>query len=495
MLCGCEKQEIIEATQPIISTTVNDDYIEETTVSIESEQTSTIETTITTTPSQPVETKPIDNDEDTVNTEPTNATTEIKPVETTPFIVETEPTNPPEKTVAELVEDGTYMLSKSYDFYKGSMDMSAIQTITFSNIHPSSYDECWNANVADNDGIVGYRVGADVIIVGEHIYANTNSKYMFAAQTSSGRQLWSSLVKIDGLELLRTSYVIDMSGMFLEGKFSSLSGIGSWSVGSVRNMSMIFSGCTNLTTLDVGSWNVSNVTDFSGIFQGNANAGNMKLQYLDVGNWNTSSAINFSHMFYGCGALTHIPIENWNVSRVATFSHMFADCFSLQSIDISNWSTVSAHSFNAMFNDCRSLTVIDVSGLETSSCTQFSQMFEACTSLQKIIGLDRWNVTSASNYAFSETFHCCYSLLDIDIGNWHTSPDNTARMFKNCYSLSSVDLSGFNMDNNHTVLEMFMNCTSLTEIKGMGNWSLENAEGYDTMYVGTSFENKGETNG
>lgn len=381
---------------------------------------------------------------------------------TQPSVSYTEPTadTVPEKTIEELVTDGTYMLKRSFGFYQGSVNMAKIQTITFSRIAPSKYDECWSANLANTNDIVGYRVGLDVIIVGDHIYANNNCTHMFAAKNNYGDQLWASVTEINGLELLNTSYVNKMTNMFFGSK------------------------CVELPGIEI--WDVSNVIYFDGMFQGNDNAGDMKLQYLDVSGWNTSSAQSMSHMFYGCGALTHITIDNWDVSNVTTFSHMFADCFSLQSINLLNWDTSSVISFDCFLNDCRSLVVVDVSGLETSTCTQFSQMFEACVNLQYIIGLNTWDVSGASNYAFSEMFHGCYSLAALDIGGWQARPDNTSRMFKNCFSLTMLDMSGFDMTNASYVVEMFMGCSQLTEVIGMDTWNLADINGYDSMYIGTS---------
>lgn len=338
-----------------------------------------------------------------------------------------------------------YTLRGSFGFYKGSKNMSEIRTITFSNIEPIKYDECWNANITDTEHVKGYLIGNDVIIVGDYIYANPRCSYMFAAHNSYGDPLWSNLIAVDGLELLDTS--------------------------GVKNMKMMFAYCGLTEINGIGNWDVSNVTTFAGMFQGHDNAGDIKLKYLDVGRWDTSSAENMSHMFYGCALMTHIPVENWNVANVTTFSHMFADCYNLKNVDFSQWDTHSAESFDGFFNDCRSLTVIDVSHLETASCRQFSQMFERCINLELIIGIETWDVSSANNYAFSEMFHCCYKLKELNLGSWVAAPDNTARMFKDCRSLERLDMSGFDMSNNLHDEEMFANCANLYEVIGVDNWN------------------------
>ena len=334
-----------------------------------------------------------------------------------------------------------YTLCGSFGFYQGSKDMSDIKTITFSRDAPNNYDECWNANITDTDEIKGYLNGNDVIIVGNCIYANPRSSYMFATYNSYGNQLWSNLVEINGLELLDTSLVENMKMMFA------------------------FTECTELE--GISQWDVSKVKTFAGMFQGNSNAGDIRLKHVDVSNWDTSSAANMSHMFYGCALMEYIPVENWDVSNVKTFSHMFADCYSLKNVDFSKWETWSVESFDAFLNDCRSIVEIDVSGLDTKTCRQFSQMFEACTSLQHIVGIESWDVSNASYYAFSEMFHCCYNLEELNLGTWIVAPDNTSRMFKNCYKLVQLDMSGFDLTDTQYVDEMFMNCDSLVNVVGL----------------------------
>jgi surface protein len=335
-------------------------------------------------------------------------------------------------TETASLNNDDYMLCSSFGFYKGSKNMSEIKSITFSRIHPSHYDECWNANLSNTEDIKGYLIDSNVVISGEYIYANPRCSYMFAAHNNYGEPLWSNLVEINGLEILDTSYAENMTMMFAFNQLTELDGI--------------------------SQWDVSNVKKFSGMFQGHDYAGDIKLKYLDVGKWDTSSAEDMSHIFYGCALMEYIPVENWDVSNVKTFSHMFADCHSLKNIDFSNWNTSSVESFDGFLNDCHSLVTIDVTSFNTATCKQFSQMFESCTKLEYIIGLETWDVSNASHYAFSETFHCCYKLKEVNIGDWVVSPDNTARMFKNCYSLSEIDIAGFDMTANAHMNEMFMNC-------------------------------------
>lgn len=360
-----------------------------------------------------------------------------------------------------------YTLKPSFSFYKGSIPMSQISSITFTNIRPDIYDECWFANIADTNDIVGYRCENKVVIVGDRIYANDRCSHMFSGKNSYGDELWSNLSEIRGLEVVDTSYVTNMNRMFADlDTCVEINGISKWNVSSVKNMSMMFSGCTNLVSLDIGDWDVGKVTNFSAMFQGHDHMGDMKLEHLYLKHWNTSSAKTFSHMFYGCGVLKELDIGDWDVSKVTNFSHMFTDCYSLEHIDVSHWSVESATSLDAMFNDCRSLVRINVSGFNTKVCRQFSQMFERCSSLEKIIGIEHWDVSNADTYAFSEMFYGCENLTELDLSSWSCPKvDNTDRMFKGCSKLKHLDLSGFNTNSIKTMIEMFDGCDDLI-IKG-----------------------------
>lgn len=312
--------------------------------------------------------------------------------------------------------------------------MSEIQTITFTREAPSDYDEKWSASKTEADCLMGYRLGKQVFVVGKQIHSSWRCNYMFAGHDNYDEPLWSSLQSIEGLGLIDTSAAKEMKCMFAYTQLEYLDGI--------------------------ENWNVSNVRDFSGMFQGHSNSGDSLFRELKVASWDTGRARSMSHMFYGCAQLISIPIDNWDVSNVTNFSHMFADCYGLQGLNLSNWQTDSVVSFDAFLNDCHSIRVIDVSALNTSTCEQFSQMFEACIGLEEIVGINEWDVSKASYYAFSETFHCCYSLQSLDLSNWKATPDNTARMFKNCKSLTYLNISGLDLSGAITI-EMYDGCENL----------------------------------
>ena len=410
---------------------------------------------------------PVSGDNDTSNND---ATTEQKPV------------TKPAETLEEKIKNGRYMLRRSFGFYKGSMDMQHITKIIFTTEKPSAYDEKWYANLAQTSDIMGYRKGKTVYIVGKHIYANTYSGYMFARINAYDEELWANLQSVEGLQLLNMSHCTASPCMFYDQPWERIDGISRWDMSQSTDIRMMFAGCINITSLDIGNWDVSNVKKFNGLFSGHSWAGDMKLKYADVSKWDTSSGEDMGHIFYGCAQMKYIPLENWDVSKNKNFSHIFADCYALETLDMSKWDTSSVSNFDAMFNDCHSLTVLDVSMLDTSAGVQFSQMFEACYNLTTLIGINNWDVSNASRYAFEQMFHQCKSLKTLDISKWVASPDDCAWMFRGCISLQSVNMSNIDMSQCTWVEEMFGDCVALQTITWQQRYDFTNIKGYDVMY-------------
>ncbi len=77
-----------------------------------------------------------------------------------------------------------------------------------------------------------------------------------------------NLDRIDGLELLDTSKVTNMSTMFKGTRSLRFLNLSGWNTEKVETMSQMFAGAETLADLDISGWDTSGVTDMNEIFEG-----------------------------------------------------------------------------------------------------------------------------------------------------------------------------------------------------------------------------------
>ena len=126
------------------------------------------------------------------------------------------------------------------------------------------------------------------------LYLQANGKLIANSNSGALFYQFSKLEEIEGLELLDTSNVI--------------------------NMSYMFSGCSSLTNLDVSSFNTSNVTDMSNMFRSCSSLTN-----LDVSNLDTSHVTDMESMFKNCSSLTSLELSNFDTRFVIHKDQVFID--------------------------------------------------------------------------------------------------------------------------------------------------------------------------
>ncbi len=197
------------------------------------------------------------------------------------------------------------------------------------------------------------------------VTANYNSDYLFYE--------FSKLTEIENLNLLDTSNVTNMAGMFYYcDKLTSLD-VSKFDTSNVTNMSHMFSVCSGLTSLDVSKFDTSNVTDMRSMFSNCTN-----LTSLDLSKFDTSKVTNMGYMFSICSKLTSLDLSNFDTSNVTNMSNMFSGC-GLTSLDVSKFDTSKVTKMSYMFASCSSLTSLDVSKFDTSKVTDMTHMFLVVT--------------------------------------------------------------------------------------------------------------------
>ena len=134
----------------------------------------------------------------------------------------------------------------------------------------------------------------------------------------------------------------------------------------VTNMSQMFNGCTNLTTIPL--LDTSNVTNMNGMFYGCTNLTEIPL--LD-----TNSVTNMQSMFKGCTNLTTIPQLDTN--SVTNMSSMFLNCPNLSDESLNN---ILAMCKNATsYTGTKTLKYIGLTSEQATKCTTLSN-YSAFTS-------------------------------------------------------------------------------------------------------------------
>ena len=186
-------------------------------------------------------------------------------------------------------------------------------------------------------------------------------------------------------------------------KLETITGLEYLNTEKVTNMGYMFSGCTNLTSLDVTKFNTANVTNMSDMFR-NCSA----LTSLDVSKFNTVNVTNMGRMFSNCSALTSLDVTNFNTEKVTYMVYMFSGCSKLTSLDASKFNTVNVTNMGRMFSNCSALTSLDVTNFNTKKVTNMGRMFFECQALTTIYASSKFVTTQVSQS--SDMFYNCKKL-------------------------------------------------------------------------------------
>ena len=211
---------------------------------------------------------------------------------------------------------------------------------------------------------------------------------------------------------------------------------------NVTNMGYMFTGCSNLNSLDVSNFNTQNVKSFSFTFYNCS-----MLTNLDVKSFNTQNVVNMTQMFAGCSRLTSLELGNFNTSNVTSMAAMFSKCSELTNLDVSSFNTQKVTSMSSMFLGCSGLTKLDVSEFNTNNVSEMIDMFAGCSGL---VSLDLSSFNTERVTSMSEMFFNCSNLTTIYVGSgWTTTSliDGTFAMFLGCTNL--VGGMGTVYDANH----------------------------------------------
>ena len=434
----------------------------------------------------------IEFNKNVTNEDLSGSNTTISPSITINYVQATETNKKPEGPAVLKATSRTDTTAFRTDEYK-----QKIKTITFEdeiNV-PSNAVESWDIGEKQNGNVMAYlSTNADDstmydlhIQSDEQLYANEDMSYWFYKL--------EAVDSINGIELLDTSNVTDMSRMFencwTQSTNDLILNLSSWDTSKVNSMYQMFSGIgynAENVELDLSNWDTGKVTDMSNMFAGNrdnyytykyslgANATSLVLKGLD--NWDTSNVENMQGLFYGLGygATTWNigNLSNWNTSKATDMSKMFNfagyTATTFNPGDLSGWDTGNVTNMSLMFcaagRMSKTFDVGNVGNWNVSKVIDISGMFsntgENATTFN-IGNLSEWNTGNVTNMArmFNQTGYTATTWDIGDIGNWDTSKvTSMSNMFNQAGYTATIwnvgDLSNWNTSNVTNMQNMFL---------------------------------------
>lgn len=198
----------------------------------------------------------------------------------------------------------------------------------------------------------------------------------------------------------------------------------------------------------------------------------INLTYVNMNNWDTGITTHIGSMFNGCSSLRTVDMEKWDKSNLTNIHSLFSGCSSLTTIKgVENLIGPKVQIGDYIFYNCSSLTEIDISGWD-NRIYDMRGMFCRCSNLTKIIGVEKL-VTKYNGYIM-DIFSNCSSLTEIDVSGWDVS--NVVygySVFTGCSSLTELDLSNWDTSKFNSLRELFDGCTNLRTVF-MLNWNSGN---------------------
>ncbi len=291
------------------------------------------------------------------------------------------------------------------------------------------------------------------------------------------------------LNLIDTSKVTNMSGMFCACKSLKNINLLGLNTSKVTDMDDLFATCSSLTELDLSNFNTSNLTGMGDWNGGTfANCKNLK-EIKGLENFDTSKVTDMDGLFSGCSSLEKLDLSNFKFSELLYMPNMFKGCTNLKSVIFNkNINTDKLATMNSMFQNCSNLEIIDLSMFKTNKVITMEFMFSGCINLKEIIGIEKFVTSKVTT--MNSMFNGCRNLTSIDVSNFDTSLVTDMRgMFTNCSKITNLNLKKFNTSRviymGWRGAGMFQGCSSLKSLD-LSSFDTSQVTVPDDMFAGCS---------
>ena len=249
-----------------------------------------------------------------------------------------------------------------------------------------------------NDNLIGF-ISKNPEINISHIYLDDEVNYVsnirtmvikpgsklkieFSAPVTTLAYFFYNMTKIKSIDFSHfdSSEVTDINSLFSRCvELETITFGDDFNTKKVTNMSNLFFGCSNLTSIDLSKFNTEFVTNMSYLFSG-CNS----LESINFNGIDTSSVVDMSNMFYNCRSLKISELLNFNTKKVTNMSYMFYGCKSLEVLNLTNFNTSSLLNMKAMFRNSDSLVTLDISTFNTRKVTTMAYLFSGCGKLKNL---------------------------------------------------------------------------------------------------------------
>ena len=389
--------------------------------------------------------------------------------------------------------DATQEVSYASLLYKGyAVFDESTRTLTF-RYGPSKPEGTYDLNEGTNSPAWEKQRANIEKVVFDASFAN-------ARPTSCYKWFWAfnNLAQIEGIEYLNTEKVTNMDWMF--SGYSNLPSLdlSNFDTRNVTSMRGMFNACKGIGSLDLSNFNTQNVTDMCCMFWKCS-----ELTSLDLTNFDTQNVEDMSAMFIDCSNLTTIYVgDKFVTTNVSNGANMFAGCKKLKNYSNSktnhNYANCTTGYFTygrgyAMFDGATGTLTFSYKGFKPEGAYDLNEgsnsptwakhaanikkvvfaasfakarptscynWFRYCEKLTQIEGIEHLNTEEVTDMSWM--FMGCKALASLDVTHFNTAKvTDMGVMFNSCSSLTSLDVSNFNTAKVTDMYTMFHCCSSL----------------------------------
>ena len=387
--------------------------------------------------------------------------------------------------------DATQEVSYASLLYKGyAVFDESTRTLTF-RYGPSKPEGAYDLNEGTNSPAWEKQRADNEKVVFDASFAN-------ARPTSCYKWFWafSNLAQIEGIEYLNTEKVTNMDWMF--SGYSNLPSLdlSNFDTRNVTSMRGMFNACKGIGSLDLSNFNTQNVTDMCCMFWTCS-----ELTSLDLTNFDTQNVEDMSAMFIDCSNLTTIYVgDKFVTTNVSNGANMFAGCKKLKDYTNSktnhNYANCGPTGYftygrgYAMFDNATETLTFSYKGFKPEGAYELNEggntpEWISKNSYVKKVVFDASFANTRPTSCFS-WFRGCENLTTIEgIEYLNTeNVENMSSMFRDCYALESLDLSSFNTAKVTSMSRMFYICKALTTIYASDKFVTNKVTNGNDMFYG-----------